>query len=162
MDPPHTPEFSTTRSFPGVGVEEMVSLTNPLAFLTGEPTPPLMASMGKFLPQTISAGSAIAKTSTERISISRRKRRMIDVPSSTPFILGCQPLEQNLGRLMCARGIRNSKRIQFMILVNFSDTELYKYLADTTHTMRPCWYQHRAKKRLGEPCTTKFSKHSKF
>ena len=142
----------------------MVSLTNPLAFLTvpasGEPTPPLMASMGEFLPQTISAGSAIAKTSTERISILRRKTE--DVPSSTPFILGCQPLEQNLGRLICARGIRNLKKIQFMIFVHFSDTELYEYLADATHTTRPCWYQHRAKERPGEPCTSKFSKHLKF
>lgn len=50
----------------------------------GEPTPRMTPPMGEIFPP-ISVGSANAKTSAERISISRQKTE--DVLSSTRFIL---------------------------------------------------------------------------
>lgn len=71
---PHTPELSTTRSFPGVRTGALVlvvasSFSDLTLLVSWGRTPPITPSTRGTLP-LISAGSANAKTSAERMSIS--------------------------------------------------------------------------------------------
>ena len=78
-DLPHTPEFSTTRSFPGVGGVEALPETAPARFLKlwtpGEGTPPIIPSTAGIWPPLISAGRANIVTSTEEKIISSEEQR---------------------------------------------------------------------------------------
>jgi hypothetical protein len=77
-DPPHTPDFSTTRSFPGVGRVEASPETALPRFLKlrapEEGTPPMTPSTAGIWPPLISAGKANIVTSAERKSISSEEK----------------------------------------------------------------------------------------
>src|SRR6267154_1270434 len=73
-DSPHTPEFSTTRSFPGVGGVEALPETSLARFLKlrapGEGTPPITPPTEGIWPPLINVGRASIVTSTEQKTIS--------------------------------------------------------------------------------------------
>jgi hypothetical protein len=78
-DSPHTPEFSTTRSFPGVGEVEALPETARARFLKvevpGEGTPPMSPSTAGIGPPLISAGRTNTVAIIEWRSISSEEQK---------------------------------------------------------------------------------------
>lgn len=86
---PHMPEFSTTRSFPGVRAVTSASIASSsvLTLLEyEEPTPPIAPSKRGILPVS-TVGSTNTKAITESTSISDKEEGFPITSSSTCFIL---------------------------------------------------------------------------